>query len=473
MRDIMEQFNPENQVKEEEQEKKVPTGWEKNAVHTLKIEGYTADGAGVARLDGRVVFIPHTIRDEVWDVLLVKTNQNFAFGKGITCLTGSRARVEKDCHFRGKCGGCQYRHMNYEEELFAKHQQLENALVRIGGVNGTIPPIKGGEMLRYRNKVQFPVSGNDKKLKIGFYRPRSHDVLDVHDCLLQSEAAGIAREVLREWMTTFKVNAYDEKSGKGMVRHLFLRHNARGELLVCLVVTKEKVKNVQYLSEGLQQALPSLAGFVLNVNKKDTNVVLGTSYYTVWGVDFLYEEVCDLSFKLSVPSFFQVNLEQTKVLYDIVEDFANLNGTETVLDLYSGIGTISLMLAKKAGKVLGAEIVQEAVEDARANAERNGIRNVAFFQGDCGDVVRKFTAEEMTAEVIVVDPPRKGLAPEVPLQLTKLGAKRIVYVSCDPATLARDVKKLTEFGYKVKKVQGVDLFPRTKHVECVVLLERN
>lgn len=452
----------------------VADNWKKNAVHTVEIEGYTAEGAGVARVDGRVVFVPHTIRGEIWDVVLVKANKNFAFAKGETCRTGSPHRVEKDCQFRGKCGGCQFRHMNYQEELSAKKEVISNALTRLGGVDMEIPAVLGGENTdRYRNKVQFPVSGSDEWVKIGFYRLRSHDVLDVKDCLLQPETAGVAREVVKNWMTENRVNPYDEKTGKGTVRHLFLRNNGKGELLLCLVVTREKLKNIVELSQKLQEALPSLKGFLINVNKKDTNVVLGNHYQTIWGEDFLEEELMGLKFKLSVPSFFQVNLEQTKVLYETVEEFAGLTGSETLLDLYCGIGTIGLYLAKKAKKVLGAEIIEKAVEDARENATRNGIDNAEFFQGDTPEVVEKFLSEGVTPDVVVVDPPRKGLAPEVPEGIAKLKPSKILYVSCDPATLARDVKKFTELGYGVTKVQGVDLFPRTRHVETVVLLEKN
>lgn len=448
--------------------------WKKNAVHTLEIEGYTNEGAGVARLNGRVVFVPHTIRGEIWEVNLVKVNKNFAFGRGVTCLTGSPARVEKDCQFRGKCGGCQFRHMNYEEELFAKGQQVEDALTRLGGLNVSVPPVLGAESTeRYRNKVQFPIAGSDKWVKIGFFRPRSHDVLDVPDCLLQAEMAGIAREVVKNWMIENRVNPYDETTGKGTVRHLYLRNNEKNDLLLCLVVTREKLKNITQLSEQLQKVLPTLKGFVVNVNKKDTNVVLGNSYHCIWGEDYLYEELSGLTFKLSVPSFFQVNLQQTKTLYGKVEEFANLTGTETVLDLYCGIGTIGLILAKNAKKVLGAEIIEQAVEDAKENAKRNNIENAEFFQGDCLAVVEKFLADKVTPDVVVVDPPRKGLSAEIPELLTKLDGKKIIYVSCDPATLARDLKKFGEFGYAVKQVQPVDLFPRTRHVECVVLLEKS
>lgn len=457
----------------EENKEIVEVEWKKNAVHTLEIEGYTHEGSGVARLDGRVVFVPHTIRGEVWEVNLVKVNKNFAFGRGVTCLTGAASRVEKDCQFRGKCGGCQFRHMNYEEELFAKKQTVEDALLRLGGVEVDIPDVLGGESTeRYRNKVQFPVGGSDKWVKIGFFRPRSHDVLDVADCLLQPETASVAREVVKNWMTENRVNPYDETTGKGTVRHLFLRNNGKNELLVCLVVTREKLKNIVGLSDSLKVALPSLKGFLVNVNKKDTNVVLGNQYHTIFGDDFLYEELLGLNFKLSVPSFFQVNLAQTEVLYKKVEEFAGLTGSETVLDLYCGIGTISLFLAKNAKKVYGAEIVAEAVEDGKENGIRNQIDNVEFFHGDVTEIVEKLSHEKTAIDVVVVDPPRKGLSVDVPEALGKLSPTKIVYVSCDPATLARDVKRLGEFGYVVKKVQPVDLFPRTRHVECVVLLER-
>lgn len=473
-----------NEVKipKKEQEKPIVEemgdGWKKNAVHELEVVGYTADGSGVCRLDGRVVFVPHTIVGEVWEVQLIKVNRNFAFGRGVTCRTGAKSRVEKDCQFRGKCGGCQFRHMNYEEELRAKHLHLSDSLTRLGGLDFesgdlSLPPVLGAEETnRYRNKVQFPVSGSDAWVKIGFYRLRSHDVLDVADCLLQSEDAGKAREVVKAWMVENRVNPYDEVSGKGTVRHLFLRSNQAGEILLCLVVTRGKVKNITVLSEQLQKALPSLKGFVLNVNKKETNVVLGSEYHTIYGEDFLYEELSGLSFKLSVPSFFQVNYHQTEVLYEKVREFAGLTGKETVLDLYSGIGTIGLILEKDAKKVLCSEILEQAVLDGQENALRNSVGNVEFFQGDCSSVVEKFISDGVSPDVVVVDPPRKGLAGEVPPLLAKLGAEKIVYVSCDPGTLARDIKLFSGLGYGVKRVQGVDLFPRTKHVECVVLLEK-
>lgn len=451
-----------------------PNNWKKNEMHTVEITGYTAEGAGVGRVDGRVVFVPHTIRGEVWEVNLVKVNRNFAFGRGVTCLTGSPHRVEKDCDFRGKCGGCQFRHMSYEEELNAKREHIQDAFQRLAGISMEIPPVLGAEEPnRYRNKVQFPVSGSDKWVKIGFYRPRSHDVLDVADCLLQQEDSAIAREVVKQWMCDYRVNPYDESTGKGTIRHLFLRNNGKGELLLCLVATREKLPKVEILLENLQKELPNLVGILVNVHKKDSNVVLGNEIHCLWGQDFLYEELSGLRFKLSVPSFFQVNLAQTKVLYEQVAEFAQLTGEETVLDLYCGIGTIGLLLAKDCKKVMGAEIVAEAVANAQENAKDNNIQNAEFFHGDAIAVAERCIGMNTAVDVLVVDPPRKGLSPEVPELLGKIGAKKLIYVSCDGGTLARDLKRLMELGYSVEKAQPVDLFPRTRHVETVVLLTKS
>lgn len=447
--------------------------WVKNAAHTVTIEGYNAEGSGVARVDGRVIFVPQTIRGEVWEIILVKTNKNFAFGKGVTCLTGASARVEKDCDFRGRCGGCQYRHMAYEEELQAKREHIQNQLQRMGGISLETPPVLGAEEPnRYRNKVQFPIGGSDKWVKIGFYRPRSHDVLDVPDCLLQSETSALVRAVVKDWMLAYHVNPYDETTGKGTMRHLFLRQNSKGETLVCLVAVREKLPHIMTLVEELKEKIPQIKGVLLNSNKKDTNVVLGEKTQLLWGEDTLEEELAGLSFQLSVPSFFQVNLPQTQVLYQVVEEMANLQGTEIVVDLYTGIGTIALILAKSCEKVYGNEIFSEAVVNARDNALRNNIQNVEFLEGDAKDVAEHLVKQGVQADVVVVDPPRKGLSAEMPQRLADFGAKKLVYVSCDPATLARDVKRLGEHGYTVTRVQGVDLFPRTKHVETVVLLEK-
>ncbi|MCI8303407.1 MAG: 23S rRNA (uracil(1939)-C(5))-methyltransferase RlmD [Lawsonibacter sp.] len=447
--------------------------WKKNTVHTLNITGYAAEGMGVARLDGRVVFVPCTIRGEQWAVRLERVNKNVAWGRGTQLLLPSPERREPCCPLYGRCGGCQFRHMTYAEELRAKGQRISDALERVGRVKLDLPPVLGAEHPdRYRNKVQFPVSQERRGLAVGYYRPRSHDVLDAPDCLLQPEAVTRLRRTFKEWMEACSIPAYEEETGQGLIRHLYLRTNRQGESLVCVVANGERLPHSAPLVDALRRTEPGLAGVVLNINTQDTNVILGSGYSVLWGRDWLEEALCGLTFRLSVPSFFQINRAQTERLYRTALDFAGLTGSETVLDLYCGIGTISLALAKQAGRVIGAEIVPQAIEDARANAQRNGISNAEFFCGDAGAVARRLGAEGVRPQVICIDPPRKGLAPEVPALLAGMNPDRIVYVSCDPATLARDVGRFTGLGYHSVQAQGVDLFPRTAHVETVLLLQR-
>ena len=302
----------------------------KNTVHPLHIEGYTAEGMGVARLDGRVVFIPGTIRGEDWEVQLLKVNKGVAWGKGTRLISPSPVRQEPDCPYSGRCGGCQYRHMSYEEELAAKGQRVRDALERVGGVHLELPPVLGAESpLRYRNKVQFPVSRGKCGLSIGFYRPRSHDVVDTEDCLLQPEADTALRLAFKGWMEDFQIPAYDESTGRGLIRHLYIRTNRAGEALCCVVANGRELPHAGELSGALRAAVPKLAGLVLNVNLRDTNVILGDAYRTLWGRDWLEEELCGLTFRLSVPSFFQINRDQTERLYQLALEFAGLTGTCT------------------------------------------------------------------------------------------------------------------------------------------------
>ena len=443
--------------------------WKKNTVHSLDITGYTAEGMGVARLEGRVVFVPFTIAGERWKVRLEKVNKSVAWGRGVELLRSSPERIEPGCPLFGRCGGCQYRHMTYQEELRAKRQRVADALERVGGVKLNLPPVLGAEEPdRYRNKVQFPVREERDGLAVGYYRGRSHHVLDVADCRLQPEAVTALRRAFKDWMEQFQISAYDEESGTGLIRHLYVRTNRAGEALCCVVANGEKLPHAAELADQLRRAVPSLAGLVLNINRKDTNVILGPEYRTLWGRDWLEEELRGMTFRLSVPSFFQINRAQTERLYALALEFAGLSGGETVLDLYCGIGTISLALARQAGQVIGAEIVPQAVEDARANAARSGVENVRFLCGDAGEAAARLAEEGVHPRVICVDPPRKGLSPEVPGILAGMEPDRIVYVSCDPATLARDAKRLGELGYRAVKVQAVDLFPRTAHVETVL-----
>ena len=451
--------------------------WKKNAIHPLDIQGYTAEGMGVARLDGRVVFVPGTISGERWRVRLEKVNKNVAWGRGVELLIPSAERIEPDCALAGKCGGCQFRHMTYAEALRAKHQRVADALERVGGIHMELPQVLGAECPeRYRNKVQFPVASlTDGRgmngLAVGYFRPRSHNVLNVEDCMLQPEAVSKLRNAFVFNASHMHLTAYDEKTGQGLLRHLYFRTNSRGEALCCIVINGDRLPHADQLVSELREAYPELVGVVLNINKKDTNVILGDRYVTLWGQDYLEETLCGMTFRLSVPSFFQINRAQTERLYAKTLEFADLSGTETVLDLYCGIGTISLALSRRAGKVIGGEIVPQAIEDAKANAQRNGVTNAEFFCGDAGAIAKKLADEGIHPDVICVDPPRKGLGPEVPSILAQMAPDRIVYVSCDPATLARDVKRLEELGYRAVKGQPVDMFPRTAHVETVVMLE--
>lgn len=434
----------------------------------LVIDGYASDGAGVARLDGMVVFVQGGIRGEACDVRLTHVGRSALWGRVEEVVNPSPARIFPRCLHYTKCGGCQFRHMNYAEELEAKRIRVEDALRRLGGAEIHVSAILGAEQVdRYRNKAQFPVA---KGPRIGFYRPRSHDVIDVDDCLLQGEAAARLRGAVKEWMAEYSIPAYNERTFTGLVRHVYVRTNRAGRSLCCLLVNGRGVPREAELVRALRRAEPNLAGIVLGVNEKHNNVILGDSYRTLWGEDFLSDTLCGLTFRLSVPSFYQVNPAQTEVLYGKALEFAGLTGAETVLDLYCGIGTISLVMARKAGMVWGAEVVPQAVDDAIANAQRNHIENARFLCADAGEAARYLEGEGVRPDVVCVDPPRKGLAEDVVDTIADMGPQRVVYVSCDPGTLGRDVKRFAGRGYTLKKAVAVDMFPRTAHVETVCQL---
>lgn len=434
----------------------------------LVIDGYASDGAGVARLDGMVVFVQGGIRGEACDVRLTHVGRSALWGRVEEVVNPSPARIFPRCLHYTKCGGCQFRHMNYAEELEAKRIRVEDALRRLGGAEIHVSAILGAEQVdRYRNKAQFPVA---KGPRIGFYRPRSHDVIDVDDCLLQGEAAARLRGAVKEWMAEYSIPAYNERTFTGLVRHVYVRTNRAGRSLCCLLVNGRGVPREAELVRALRRAEPNLAGVVLGVNEKHNNVILGDSYRTLWGEDFLSDTLCGLTFRLSVPSFYQVNPAQTEVLYGKALEFAGLTGAETVLDLYCGIGTISLVMARKAGMVWGGEVVPQAVDDAIANAQRNHIENARFLCADAGEAARYLEGEGVRPDVVCVDPPRKGLAEDVVDTIADMGPQRVVYVSCDPGTLGRDVKRFAGRDYTLKKAVAVDMFPRTAHVETVCQL---
>lgn len=437
---------------------------------TLTIDGYGASGEGVARLpDGMACFVSGALRGETCEVCLDKVGKSAAWGHAKRILSPSPERMVPDCPYDFRCGGCSLRHMTYAEELSFKRQKVADCLRRIGGCEVPLSEIYGAKATeRYRNKVQFPVSCD----AIGFYAAGTHTVTDVSDCLLQPENASRIRQAVKDFMAANGVPAYDERTGTGLLRHLYVRTNRAGESLCCLLVNGKAFPCESGLVAALRAAEPGLRGIVLGVNETRGNVILGDSYRTLWGDDFLMDTLCGLTFRLSVPSFYQVNADQAEVLYGLTLDYAALTGVETVLDLYCGIGTITLCLARRARRVLGAEVVPQAIDDARENARRNGIENAEFFCGDAADLAARFAAEGTRPDVVTVDPPRKGLAACVIDAIVQMAPRRVVYVSCDPATLARDIKRFSELGYPAQKAAAVDLFPRTAHVETVVLLSK-
>ena len=437
---------------------------EKGSVYTAVIDGYSSEGLGIARVNGAVVFVPHAVRGEEIDLRITKVMKTSCAGEIVKIHNPSPER------YAGKCGGCAYRHLAYPEELWAKRQRVQDALTRIGGLDLTVEEILGAKNPEhYRNKSQYPVGADGS---IGFFQARTHKVVPIRRCLIQTEAADRTAQAVGEWMRRYKISAYDETTGKGLVRHVCVRVNRKGESLCCVVVNGNKVPREPELAAYVTAAVPHTVGVLLNSNTRRGNVVLGDKYRTLFGRNYLMDTLCGLEFKLSMPSFYQVNRDQAEVLYGKALEFAGLTGNETVLDLYCGIGTITLCLAKAAKRVIGAEIVPPAIRDAKENALRNHIENAEFFCGDAADIAAKLESDGLRPDVVTVDPPRKGLAPEVIASVAAMGPEKVVYVSCDPATLGRDVKIFREFGYEAKRAAAVDMFPGTAHVETVVLLSR-
>ena len=443
---------------------------EKGSVYTAVIDGYSSEGLGIARVNGAVVFVPHAVRGEEIDLRITKVMKTSCAGEIVKIHNPSPERMEPECPYAGKCGGCAYRHLTYPEELWAKRQRVQDALTRIGGLDLTVEEILGAKNPEhYRNKSQYPVGADGS---IGFFQARTHKIVPIRRCLIQTEAADRTAQAVGEWMRRYKISAYDETTGKGLVRHVCVRVNRKGESLCCVVVNGNKVPREPELAAYVTAAVPHTVGVLLNSNTRRGNVILGDKYRTLFGRNYLMDTLCGLEFKLSMPSFYQVNRDQAEVLYGKALEFAGLTGNETVLDLYCGIGTITLCLAKAAKRVIGAEIVPPAIRDAKENALRNHVENAEFFCGDAADIAAKLESDGLRPDVVTVDPPRKGLAPEVIASVAAMGPEKVVYVSCDPATLGRDVKIFREFGYEAKRAAAVDMFPGTAHVETVVLLSR-
>lgn len=450
--------------------------YQKNDILTVTIEDMGHDGEGIGKADGYTLFVKDAVIGDVIEAKIMKARKNYAYARLMRILEPSPHRVDPVCPTARPCGGCQLQMMEYPEQLRFKQKKIEGNLKRIGGFE-EIPmePIVGMEHpFRYRNKAQFPV-GTDKdgNLVTGFYAGRTHDIISSRDCLLGVKENQQVLDAVLGWMEANQIPAYNEATGKGLVRHILIRYGFRtGELMVCLVINGDRVPAQEALVERLC-GISGMTSITTSTNKERTNVIMGNKIRTLWGTPYISDFIGEVKYQISPLSFYQVNPVQTEQLYGLALEFAGLTGKETVWDLYCGIGTISLFLAQKAEKVYGVEIVPAAIEDARRNARLNGIDNAEFFVGKAEEVLpRMYEAGEARADVIVVDPPRKGCDAALLETLVKMQPEKIVYVSCDSATLARDLKWLCERGYELKRVRGVDMFPMTVHVETVVRLQR-
>ena len=453
-------------------EKAIPV--EKNRNYIVDITGLSSEGLGVARIEGFTVFVEGALPKEQAEIKIVKVLKNYAFGKLLRTLKTAACRIEPSCGVVKRCGGCQLQHMSYEAQLQYKTQQVKDALERIGGLNGVAvhDTIGMEDPWRYRNKAQFPV-GMDGDVMIGFYANRSHEIIDTPQCSIQDAVNDNVIQTVREFIKKYDISVYDENTGKGIIRHIVTRKGFKtGEVMVCIVINGDSLPCGKALVEMLRARTDGLKSVVVNINKKKTNVILGERNIVIFGEEAIYDYIGEFKFRISPLSFFQVNPVQTEVLYGKALEYADLKGDETVFDAYCGIGTISLFLSRKAKKVYGIEIVPQAINNAKENARLNGVKNVEFLVGESEIVIPELYRKGIKADVIVVDPPRKGCDEKLLEVITEMSPEKVVYVSCNPATLARDLKYLSERGYEVREVQPVDMFPQTSHVECVTLMSR-
>ncbi len=446
----------------------------KNQDIEIEITGITTEGSGVGHYDGIAVFVPNTATGDVINCHIIKTKKNYAIGKINHILKAAEARIIPDCDVFARCGGCVFRHINYTAECEMKKQRVIDAFERLGHIE--ISPeeiIKSGRENRYRNKAQYPVRLENGKISIGFFAQNSHRVIDCNDCLLQPKEFGKIVSAFRKWIEKNNITVYNEETHKGLLRHIYIRKAFEtNQVMVCAVINGHNLPKKDDLIVSLLKCTDNIASITVNENTNDSNVILGKKCYTIWGNDFIEDILCGVKVRISPLSFYQINRDQAEKLYNKAFEYAKLSENDTLLDLYCGAGTIGLSMAKKVKKLIGVEIIPEAIEDAKINAELNGIENAEFICGDAPEAAKILADRGIKPDVIIVDPPRKGCAPELLDTIEKMDPDRLVYISCDPATLARDCAILKEKGYEVQKVTPVDMFPKTSHVETVVKLTK-
>ena len=446
----------------------------KNQIYETEITDYTAEGQGVAHIEGCAVFVPNAIAGERVRLQVTLVRKTWAAGKITEILEKSPHRVNRACPVAKLCGGCDFWHMDYDEECRLKAERVKNCLNRIGGERLESVPILGAPTCEgYRNKAQYPVACKKGRAYAGFFRAGTHEVIENDRCRILPEETDRVKKIVIDYVNSNHVPVYDEQTHRGLLRHIYVRRGAvSGQILVCLVLNGDGLPKVQRLIEALK-AVPGFTTLVLSINTRQGNAVLGDKFVTLYGPGFIEDTLCGLSFRLSARSFYQVNHHQAQRLYETAIDLAGITKEDLVLDLYCGVGTITLAMAGRAGKVLGVEVVPQAIEDARDNARRNGIENAEFFCADAGEAALRLEKEGIHPDIITVDPPRKGLNSDAIEAISRMSPKRLVYVSCDPATLARDVALLKERGFRVEKVAAADLFPKCSHIESIALLKRS
>ena len=443
----------------------------KNQIYEGRIVDYTSEGQGIAKVEGCAVFVPNAIAGELCRIRIEKAAKTWAAGKIVEILEKSPHRINRACPVAKLCGGCDFWHMDYEEETRLKAERVRQCLNRIGGeVLEEMPILAATECTGYRNKAQYPVASQKGRVYAGFFKAGTHQVVENSRCLVLPEQTDMVKKIVIDYVNHYRISAYDETTGKGLLRHIFVRRGGvSGQVLVCLVINGRKIPHKEDLIQRLQ-VVNGFTTLVLSVNQKQGNTVLGEEFITLHGPGYIEDTLCGLNFRLSARSFYQVNHTQAQRLYEAAIQRAGITDQDTVLDLYCGVGTITLCMAKAARRVIGVEVVEQAVKDARDNARRNGIKNAEFFCGDAGQAALALEQQGIRADVAVVDPPRKGLNADTIEALSRMAPRRIVYVSCDPATLARDVALLKERGYVLKDALAADLFPRCSHVESIVTM---
>lgn len=442
--------------------------------YKINIEDMGHNGEGIGRVDGFTVFIDGGIPGDYVLAEISTLKKNYAVGEIKEILDESEDRIDPLCSVASICGGCQIMHMDYAAQLKIKEKRVRENLQRIGKINTIVHPTIGmHNPYEYRNKAQFPVGVIDGKAIMGFYKRGSHDIVQTDNCNIQSPINTEVIESVRKYIDDNRISVYNEKTRKGLIRHVVTKIGfTTGEVMVVVITNGKKLPNQDELIELLKSKITGLKSVIHNVNDKNTNVIFGNETKTIYGVDKIVDYIGDLKFNISAHSFYQVNPIQTEVLYGKAMEYANLSGTENVFDIYCGIGTISLFVAKKAKRVWGVEVIKSAIEDAKENAKANNVKNADFYVGKAEVVIPKLYKEGKAADVVIVDPPRKGCEQSVLETIVSMNPKRVVYVSCNPATLARDLAYLEENGFTTKEVQPVDMFPHTAHVECVIRLQK-